>query len=185
MGALNPLILIGILAYLIFVSIVWAAAYFIFYYAVMSLGYKKLAKWLFIMASVVLTVLTIYMMPRERVMTKELAIEMLKDEGIQLADSFSINEHYYDWGMGEHFEWFTLTISRSDKERLIKQIKESKGYDKSLSNCTDVFAENYKSGVACEDDNYIMRTTNPVFSGYITIKVSKDSNQLYFEDLNL
>lgn len=186
---------IGIIVYFLLLItmilgfILWLI-HLIFYLLPKKLGFPKLAKLSISIVIVLIVGFVIYATTSKHEYNKDVVRDQLQRQNIELQDVFSIDDHYYTFWVGEFVDRFTLTISRRDKENIIKKIRNSPYYKEGEDGCKGFVVEyrgNDQEVCNCEDEEDVISHIYPMIKGKnyyydIIIKVSKNENKLYFKE---
>lgn len=179
------------LSILLFISLVVGLIY-LAYWLPKRLGKRKIGLWLSGILTVGLLTLIIATVFEDQFFFKSDAIEKLKEHNVELKDDFKILSNE-SGGFMDYFHQFRLTISPSDKERLIDQIKSADNYQDEVQDMFDLrsgkirysdrdtsFTANYQ-----DEWNFIYEYYKPNKQGYTPtwdrISISKTENRLNYE----
>ncbi|WP_156875573.1 hypothetical protein [Lacinutrix venerupis] len=156
------------------------------------MGYKKAGKiisGILIIGTIILSV-SIYI--DDYLFFKSDAIEHLSEQNIELKDDFEILENK-SVGTVDYYHRFELSISESDKKRLVSEIKTSKFYQDSiksyfhLPSTQDRYVGNsvtlnYQTQMEYKSEFY-----EPNGKGYVPtfriISIPKSENKIIFEEI--
>lgn len=178
------------LSILLFISII-VGLIFLAYWLPKRLGKRKLGLWLSGILTVGLLILIMATVFEDQFFFKSDAKEKLKEHNVELVDDFKIVSNE-SGGFMDYFHQFKLTISLTDKQRLIDQIKSADNYQDEIQDMFDLrsgkirhsdkdtsFTANYQ-----EERNYIYEYYKPNKQGYTPtwdrISISKTENKLTY-----
>ena len=178
------------LSILLFISIIVGLIY-LAYWLPKRLGKRKLGLRLSGILTVGLLILIMATVFEDQFFFKSDAKEKLKEHNVELVDDFKIVSNE-SGGFRDYFHQFKLTISLTDKERLIDQIKSADNYQDEIQDMFDLrsgkirhsdkdtsFTANYQ-----EERNYIYEYYKPNKQGYTPtwdrISISKTENKLTY-----
>lgn len=179
------------LSILLLISIIIGLIY-LAYWLPKRLGRKKLGLWLSGILTVGLLTLIIATVFEDRFFFKSDALERLKEHNIELKDDFELISNE-SGGFQDYFHQFRLTISPTDRERLIEQIRTAHNYKEEIQDMFDlrygkirhseidtVFTANYQ-----DEWYYVYEYYKPNKQGYKPtwdrISISKTENILTYE----
>lgn len=178
------LILISLMAGIIFLT----------YWIPKRIGYPKTGKYISIILSLLIVILTALTVFEDDLFSKSDAQKLLIELDIHLADNFDIKENKSMFSPGDYYHTFTLGITSKDKQRIISQIKSSPNFNKEKSiesyfgKSTDYYTGPKRVIDYETEDQYIREFFEPRGEGYAPtwrkIKVDKAKNKLVFEDID-
>lgn len=167
---------------------------FLAYWIPKKMGYSKVGKYISIILTLLIVIMTTLTIFDDKLFSKSDAEELLMEQGIQLHDSFKIDENISMSGIGDYYHMFTLIITPNDKKQIINEIKSSLNFNKDKpvetysDNRTDYYTgpkriKNYET-----ETEYVRELFEPEGEGYAPtwrkIKIGKKSNKLTFEDID-
>jgi hypothetical protein len=175
---------------LLFISIIVGLIY-LAYWLPKRLGKRKLGLWLSGILTIGLLTLIMETFFEDQFFFMSDAKEKLKEHKVELVDDFKIVSNE-SGGFRDYLHQFKLTISLTDKERLIDQIKSADNYQDEIQDLFDLrsgkiiysdkdtsFTANYQ-----EESNYIYEYYKPNKPGYtstwVRISISKTENKLIY-----
>ncbi|MBB2151432.1 hypothetical protein [Pedobacter gandavensis] len=167
---------------------------FLAYWIPKKMGYSKVGKYFSIILTLLILIMSSLTIFEDQLFSKNDAEKLLTEQGIQLHDSFKIEENKSMSAIGDYYHTFTLTITVNDKKRIINEIKNSlnfnteKQVESYFDNRTDYYTgpkriKNYET-----EAEYVRELFEPQGEGYAPtwrkIKIEKKNNKLTFEDID-
>lgn len=167
---------------------------FLAYWIPKKMGYSKVGKYISIILTLLIVIMTTLSMFDDQLFSKTDAEKLLTEQGIQLHENFKLEENESMSGIGDYYHTFTLTITVNDKKRIINEIKSSLNFNNEkqvesyLDNRTDYYTgpkriKNYET-----EAEYVRELFEPQGEGYAPtwrkIKIEKKNNKLTFEDID-
>lgn len=130
----------------------------------------------------------------DELFTKREALELLREQRIELTDGFSIVENQTMSSIGDYYHTFTLQVSKEDKLKTIDDIKQSNNFipfnDSTITDfypTEDRYEEKRTEYNYETEDQYIREYFEGNGQGYSPthrkIKVQKKSNEIVFEEI--
>ena len=179
------------LSILLFISIIVGLIY-LAYWITKRLGKRKLGLWLSGLVTTGLVTLVITTVFEDKFFFKSDVNERLKEHNIELKDNFKIFSNE-SGGLMDYFHQFILTISATDKQRLIDQIKSADNDKEDVEEMFDI--QSGKNRYSTKDTvftatyqdkwNYIYEYYKPNKQGYRPtwdrVSISKTENKLTYE----
>lgn len=167
---------------------------FLIYWILKRIGYPKTGKYISIILTLLIFILTALTVFEDDLFSKSDAQKLLIELNINIADDFEIDENKSMFSPGDYYHTFTLSITSKDKEKIISEIKSSPNFSKVkpvesyFDNRTDYYTgpkriKNYET-----EEQYVREFFEPQGEGYAPtwrkIKVEKTNNKLIFEDID-
>lgn len=186
---LNTILFLGLLT-LVFIGIPIGLGVLL-YYVPKKLGYPKIAKYLTISYGLLVISFGLYFAFEDHFFFKSNAIELLNEHNVVLEDPFKIISNR-SGGFLDYSHQFTLSISHSDKEKLINQITSSDNYQEKVNDMFDLrtdklrYSDNDTTFTANYQNkwNYIYEYYKPNKKGYKPtwdkILISKTKSELTY-----
>ena len=167
---------------------------FLLYFIPKKLGYPKLGKYLTLGFALILVIFIFINVFEDELFTKSSAKKLLKEQNIELLDRFSLDKNESGWDFSSSYHHFTLTISEKDKEKIIKQIKNStdfkplgepvRHFDKFIDTIPKQrIYQNHETKEFFIREFYEYQQKNYLYI-YRKIKIDKKLNKLFFEEDN-
>lgn len=165
------------------------------FYLIKKYGKKNYAYIFALIYTSIIIFVSINIIFEDELFSKNDAIKLLNEQEFILEDDFKIIENKSMSAIGDYYHTFTLEITEEDKNRLIKEISESKDYKK-LGDKTiiDLYYTGDKyNGIKATQNfenqtEYIREYFKPNGKGYAPtyrkIKVQKESNHIIFEEFD-
>ena len=183
----------GIFFIFLLFPILFFAVIFIAYWILINLGFKKAGRIVAISFSIIALLPILAFVFEDFLFFKSNARTMLKENDIVLIDNFSITSNNIS-GMRDLYQRFELEISDSDKNRLIKQLRESQFFKDTIVQEYDLQNEmdrklSKRVFKDYEQNDFIRRESyEKLKQGYKPdldiITISKTNNTLIFERAN-
>ena len=179
------------LSILLFISIVVGLIY-LAYWLPKRLGKRKLGLWLAGILTAGLLTIIIATVFEDQFFFKSDVMERLSEHNIELKEDFKIISNE-SGGIRDYFHQFRLTISPTDRERLIAKIKSADNYQNEVQDMFDLridkvrYSDNDTVFIANYQDkwNFIYEYFKPNKQGYKPtwdrVSISKTENKLTYE----
>lgn len=187
---MNSFIILWGLSILLFISIIVGLIY-LAYWIPKRHGKRKLGLWLARILTTGFLLLILATVFEDKFFFKRDAKKRLKEHNIELKEDFEILSRD-SGGFMDYFQQFRLTISSSDKERLIEQIKSAGNYKEEVKEMFDLRAGKLRCSdkdtifIANYEDKwyYIYEYYKPDKQGHKPIwdkiSISKTENELTY-----
>ena len=160
-------------------------------------GNEKLGKWIAGILSLTVIFLILSIVFEDELFFKSDAKKMLTEHNIELEEDFELNSNNFS-GIGDFYHRFELTITETDKKRLIDKITNAENYQNYVDDRFDIrvdkpryadknqvkeFTANYQT-----EKEYIYEYYKPNEMGnkptYHRISISKTENKLVYENIS-
>jgi uncharacterized membrane protein YobD (UPF0266 family) len=184
MGYLTTILMIIIFAFLII---------FISYWTLVNLNFKKAGKIVAIVFTVLATLPFLSFVLEDYFFFKSDARKFLTENQITLTDNFKIQSNHIT-GLSDVYQKFELEISLKDKERIIRQLKNSKYFQDTVNDDNSLSSKvgtglTSKIYLDYENTEFLRRETYQKLKiGYVSdndiITIFKKKNILIFERIN-
>jgi len=185
--------LLFILLFLFFV-IIPVGIGIVIYKLIVRSGSKRNATIFAVIYGLILTVTAVSIIFEDELFTKGDALELLREQRIELADGFSIVENQSMSGIGDYYHTFTLQISEKDKFKIIEGIKQAHNFIPFVdSAATDFYPTEDRYEEKRTEYNYETeyQYIREYFQGngqsyaptHRKIKVQKKTNEIVFEEM--
>lgn len=168
----------------------------LFYFLPKKLGYPKTGKYLTIIFGILVLTLVLLVVFEDQLFTKGKAEELVKEQGILLADKFDLKENKSMSAIGDYYHTFTLKISEKDKSKAIEEIKNSADFKKIgepvnelLYSSVDRYKgpkqiQNYETEIAYVREYFQPSGQEGYAPTFRRISISKNKDELIFEDID-
>jgi hypothetical protein len=167
---------------------------FLAYWIPKKLGYAKAGKYIAIILTLSIIIIITLTIFEDDLFSKSDAQKLLAEQGIQLKDKFNIKENKSMFSPGDYYHTFILTISPSDKQKIINEIRNSANFTKAnqsesyLENQEDYYNGSKRTKNYETDKQFIRELFEPHGKGYAPtwrkIEIDKKANKLIFEDID-
>lgn len=165
------------------------------YFVTKRIGYPKAAKYLTIIYSILILTKALLIFFEDQLFTKNSAYKLVSEQGIELRDDFNLIHNESASVLGDYYHTFTLSISDSDKQKAITNIKNTDNFQPDDSSIDHLLysSENGYFGPTVtqnyETKNAFVREYREPSGqeGYAPtfrrISIDKQTNELTFEDI--
>ena len=98
---------------------------YLFYFVPKEFGYPKTGKYLTTIFGLLVSTIVLLSIFEDKLFTRDDAEELIEEQGISLADKFTLKENKSMSGIGDYYHIFIIEFSQRDKNNAILKIKDS------------------------------------------------------------
>lgn len=168
----------------------------LFYFCFKKLGYPKTAKYFTIIYGLIILAIGFLIAFEDRFFTKNDAKVLIEAQGIKLTDEFELLKNESVSAISDYYHTFTLKVSQRDKQEIILKIKSADNFKMDTTSIDSLqyqqrlsryfgkkVIQNYETETSYVREYFEPSGREGYSPTFIRISISKDDNELIFEDI--